>query len=58
MGIDDKNNVYLCNKNGKIIKKEKEKEIIICNEKYKKNITCIDIFENIIATGMILEILY
>lgn len=55
MGIDDKNNVYLCNKKGKIIKKEKEKEIIICNE---KNITCIDIFENIIATGMILEILY
>jgi len=51
MGIDDKNNVYLCTKNGKIIKKEREKEIIIFNEKYNKNITCIDIFENIIVTG-------
>ena len=52
IGMDEKNTIYLCTKNGKIIKKEEKKEeITICYEKYNESITCIDIFENIIVTG-------
>ena len=49
--VDELGNTYICTQNGKIIKKNKNKEIIIYSEKYQENICCIDIFDNIIVTG-------
>ena len=51
IGVDNLGNTYICTQNGKIIKKNKNKEIIIYSEKYRENICCIDIFDNIIVTG-------
>ena len=51
IGVDELGNTYICTQNGKIIKKNKNKEIIIYSEKYQENICCIDIFDNIIVTG-------
>ena len=51
IGIDEKKNIYLCTRNGKIIKKDEKDEIILCDEKYDRSITCIDISENNVVTG-------
>ena len=56
VGLDELGNIYLCTDYGKIIKKKyksknKKEEIIISSSKYRENITCVDIFENIIITG-------